>query len=91
MPHRVLLMQTLIDLFLTPEPNNIRIRNLRRKYFRKRKQNAHLLMQNIQAVAISGFRDRRLWTKVRSSAWWDSLVLNSFKDPDFKKDFRVSR
>ncbi|GFV42591.1 protein ALP1-like [Trichonephila clavipes] len=32
-----------------------------------------------------------MWAKVRSSEWWERIVLQSWDDDDFKENFRVSR
>ncbi|GFS31286.1 putative nuclease HARBI1 [Trichonephila inaurata madagascariensis] len=38
----------------------------------------------------AAYRERRMWAKVRSSEWWERIVLQSWDDDDFKENFRVS-
>lgn len=85
-------MQTLFDIFMKPD-SNIRIRYLRRKYFRIRRQNAYLFLQNLQAAVMPELRDRPLWVNsvVGTSHWWDNLVIKFYKDSEFNEDFEVSR
>jgi len=45
-------------------------------------------------VALSflcGWHSRSVWMFVRSSVWWDDVVLNRFGPCDWKENFRVSK
>ena len=45
-------------------------------------------------VAISYLferHDRSIWMFVRSSTWWDDIVLNRFGPRDWKENFRIGK
>ncbi|GFY77987.1 hypothetical protein TNIN_381271 [Trichonephila inaurata madagascariensis] len=49
-----------------------------------------LFLTSIYVSLNAAYRERRMWAKVRSSEWWERVVLQSWDD-DFKENFRVSR
>ncbi|GFR15236.1 protein ALP1-like [Trichonephila clavata] len=50
-----------------------------------------LFLTSIYVSMNAAYHERRMWTKVRWSAWWERIVLESWDDDDFKENFRVSR
>lgn len=64
---------------------NLRRRHLRRKRF-------VLLLSTVVLNSIKLiFRERRLWQKVRSSEWWDRIVIETWCAKEWKDNLRVDR
>ena len=89
MAERLILIQMLLEIFFSDTRK--RIGHARRKYFQKRRRIAYMMLQNMQNIMMNAVPERRLWAKIPSTEWWDRIVLDSFNDPDFKKNFRVEK
>ncbi|GFX71565.1 PRE_C2HC domain-containing protein [Trichonephila clavipes] len=67
---------------------------IRKQSFRQRNgsrmEKFLLFLTSIYVSMNAAYRERRMWAKVRSSGWWERIVLQSWDDDDFKENFRVS-
>ena len=50
-----------------------------------------LLMVSMAGASFSLTTDRALWTKQRSTYWWDFIVNDTFSRDDWLENFRMSR
>ncbi|KFM74160.1 putative nuclease HARBI1, partial [Stegodyphus mimosarum] len=63
---------------------------LKRRRFRRRKMMCLFINATLTSLELA-YPDRRLWSKVRSSVFWENVVLSSWDDKDFKENFRITR
>ena len=50
----------------------------------------HLFLLSTVRGALELRSERTVWTKTRSSDWWERIVLESFQEDDWQENFRMS-
>ena len=68
-----------------------RRRARRLKFYRQQRvQHVMFYLFLLSALRASLRCERSLWTKTRSSDWWEQIVLESFEEEDWQENFRMS-
>ena len=74
---------------------SVRSRSLQARRHRSARRKATFIVLTVLLQAAYSFlfgrNARSVWMYVRSSTWWDDVVLNRFSPRDWRENFRVSK
>uniref|UniRef100_A0A1X7UDE9 Uncharacterized protein n=1 Tax=Amphimedon queenslandica TaxID=400682 RepID=A0A1X7UDE9_AMPQE len=73
----------------TPKKQIIRRLDILRRQATKRMIYVAMVMHSLLAPLPR--RPKACWTVMRSSHWWECIVLQSFTDEDWVENFRISK
>lgn len=57
----------------------------------RRRTQLKMLFSLLVTAIMSTSVERRIWTRERSSVWWERIVLGEFSEEDWQQNFRVRK